>query len=128
MPGGKGKKAPNDSCNGDALALAAVAATGSILGNIALALKNQKNRNIAKELKKQRDHLVNVLSQWQGAYNQIRMENERLVAESAMLRSSLAESKHKNDDLGKVVFSLREKNLTLEAELADRASVGVTDE
>ena len=128
MPGGKEKKAPNDSCNGDALALAAVAATGSILGNIALALKNQKNRNLARDLKKQRDHLVNVISQWQGAYNHIRMENERLVAESSMLRSSLAESKHQNDDLEQVVVSLREKNLTLEAELADSSSVGVTDE
>jgi predicted nuclease with TOPRIM domain len=100
----KKKNAPR-KCDGDALAVAAGTAAASILANIAQVVKGS-------ELKREREQLMEVLAQWQEAYNDLRVKADGQDRELGVARARIAE-------LEKRLGELRKRNLELEKEVAD---------
>ena len=100
----KKKNAPRN-CDGDALAVAAGTAAASILANIAQAVKSPT-------LKREREQLMEILVEWQAAYNDLRVKVDYQDRELAAARTRVA-------GLEKQLRDQRKRNLELTREVAD---------
>jgi hypothetical protein len=101
----KTKKRTTDACSGDSLALAVGAAAASILANIVQAKKGA-------DLRRESEQLMNLLNQWQSAYNDLRLVTESKDRE-------LGVAKQRAVDLERQLRVLQTRNLELEKEVAD---------
>jgi chromosome segregation ATPase len=100
----KKKNAPR-KCDGDALAVAAGTAAASILASIAQAVKGPS-------LKREREQLMEVLAEWQAAYNDLRVKVDNQDRELTTARARVAK-------LEKQLRDQRKRNLELASEVAD---------
>jgi hypothetical protein len=75
------------------LPLTVATAVGSILVNIAQVIENQGTRRQAEGLRRQREHLIGVLTQWQKAYGDLKVRLDQRERELAAAHRGLAESR-----------------------------------
>lgn len=110
-----------------ALALAATTAAGSILVNIAQATDKATLHRDAARLRAQREELVGVLQEWQGAHAGLRNRYEKVTAELADARSAKtsleAEVERLRADDSRLTLealNLKARVVDLESKLADK--------
>lgn len=108
----------------DAITLAAATACASILVNIAQALEHQGTSRQAKALGRHRDHLVEVLRNWQKAYGDLKLrldQRERVLdATQRGFAETRADLRRQTDELER----LRAENGRLLAQLSKLEAQG----
>ncbi len=101
------------------LTVAVGAAFASILGNIAQAIENTEVKRQAHSLAQQRSRLLKVLSEWQAAFGEQRLELEACRND---LRVAFAKERHRQRELDR----LRAENAKLSRSVAELEAQAAT--